>query len=82
MYIIDMNSINYEICFFLGTCAQANYKRKRRYVEDANPMISPFPHDSCESCDESGKSVWKRQVKAEVETEEEILLRSYGSQLR
>ena len=82
MYIIDMNCINYEICFFLGTCAQANSKRKRRDVEDENLMISPFPHDSCESCDESGKSVQKRQVKAEVETEEEVLLRSYGSQLR
>ena len=74
MYIIDMNRIKYEICFFLGTCAQANSKRKRRYVEDEK--------DSCESCDDSGKSVQKRQVKAEVETEEEVLLRSYGSQLR
>ena len=33
-----------------------------------------------ESCDEDVKSMKKRQ--AEAETEEDILLRSYGSQLR
>jgi hypothetical protein len=77
-----VHSIKYEICFFLGTCAQANSRRKRRYVEDENLMISPVQHDSCESCDEGGKSVQKRQIKVEVETEEEVLRRSYGSQLR
>ena len=75
-----MNRIKYEMCFFIGTCAQANSRRKRRDVDDKNLTISSFPQDSCESCDEGVKSVLKRQAKAE--TEADILLRSYGSQLR
>ena len=81
MYLTGINCIKYEIFFFVGTCAQT-ISRKRRDVEDENVSITSFPRDSCESCDEIRRSVQKRQAKAEAETEEEILLRSYGSQLR
>ena len=41
-----MNSKKYEMWFFLGTCAQANSRRKRRDVGDENLMIYSSPKTS------------------------------------
>ena len=66
----------------LGICIApaTGLKRKKRESEEERYSISSFSQDNCESCDGQHKTVQKREAK--VETEEEILLRSYGSQLR